>query len=391
LNSDRSIRWVGITDQDGIIINERDREGLNPLLTIEENHDFAVNTITRHKTRLKLESKIGELTYTFRRYTRMSRCLIPINNENYYLILKLDFDANACSYLLLQMNQIQNLFVFQIIIPNTDIILPIMPIKENIDIHWFEIIANKILNDRKRSAQKFDERVVLAGNDKIIRSEKHKIDFCIGIISERIVIKNQKNDELLSDKYFMTIGNERSYPVSLISSYLWDRNYSPPSLFEYLINSVLISTLFSTFLYFDYRLNFHVTESSGCIFDITGRKSDRKILVSNSNICPLCESKIKELERKINPEKVDTSLYDIIKKILAMDWIGDITKRNTPLYNLQRNYGYNVDRNSGFNKKWWEKIRDNIFENFPQLIVGGIIGVGMTVLGTLLASIFRMG
>ena len=97
LNLDKSIRWVGITDQNGIIINERDREGLNPLLTIEENHDFAVNTITRHKTRFNLESKMGKLTYLFRRYTRMSRCLIPItnNNENnYYLILNMDFDEN---------------------------------------------------------------------------------------------------------------------------------------------------------------------------------------------------------------------------------------------------------------------------------------------------------
>jgi hypothetical protein len=96
LNSDKSIRWVGITDQDGIIINERDREDLKPLLTIEENHYFAVNTIARHKTRLKFEPKMGELTYTFRRYTRMSRCLIPINNEEnnqyYYLILTMDFD-----------------------------------------------------------------------------------------------------------------------------------------------------------------------------------------------------------------------------------------------------------------------------------------------------------
>ena len=91
LNLDKSIRWVGITDQNGIIINERDREGLDRLLTIEENHDFAVNTITRHKTRLKFEPKMGELTYTFRRYTRMSRCLIPIN-ENYYLIFTMDFD-----------------------------------------------------------------------------------------------------------------------------------------------------------------------------------------------------------------------------------------------------------------------------------------------------------
>ena len=97
MNLDKSIRWVGITDQNGIIINERDREGLNPLLTLEENHDFAVNTITRHKTRFNLESKMGKLTYTFRRYTRMSRCLIPItnNNENnYYLILNMDFDEN---------------------------------------------------------------------------------------------------------------------------------------------------------------------------------------------------------------------------------------------------------------------------------------------------------
>ena len=96
LNSDRSIRWVGITDQNGIIINERDREDLKPLLTIEENHHFAVNTIARHKTRLKFEPKMGELTYTFRRYTRMSRCLIPITNNknNYYLILNMDFDEN---------------------------------------------------------------------------------------------------------------------------------------------------------------------------------------------------------------------------------------------------------------------------------------------------------
>ena len=52
---------------------------------------MSVSTTTRHKTRLKFEPKMGELTYTFRRYTRMSRCLIPINNY-YYLILTLDFD-----------------------------------------------------------------------------------------------------------------------------------------------------------------------------------------------------------------------------------------------------------------------------------------------------------
>ena len=66
LNSDKSIRWVGITDQDGIIINERDRQGFESLLTYEENQESAINIITRHKTRIKFEPKMGKLSYTFK-------------------------------------------------------------------------------------------------------------------------------------------------------------------------------------------------------------------------------------------------------------------------------------------------------------------------------------
>ena len=45
LNSDKSIRWVAITDQDGNIINEQNREGVKLLLTKEENQESAINTI----------------------------------------------------------------------------------------------------------------------------------------------------------------------------------------------------------------------------------------------------------------------------------------------------------------------------------------------------------
>ena len=43
LNIDKSIRWVGITDQNGNIINERDRKGLKPIpicvsTTINNDH-----------------------------------------------------------------------------------------------------------------------------------------------------------------------------------------------------------------------------------------------------------------------------------------------------------------------------------------------------------------
>ena len=93
LKFNNSIRWIGITDQDGNIIIERDREGLKPFLTMDETHQWAIRTITRHKTRFQFESKMGKLTYLFRRYSRMSRCLIPIN-ENYYLIFTMDFEES---------------------------------------------------------------------------------------------------------------------------------------------------------------------------------------------------------------------------------------------------------------------------------------------------------
>ena len=94
LNSDRSIRWVAITDKDGIIINEQNREeGFESLLTKEENQESAINTIIRQKTRTKFEQKIGKLSYAIGRYKNLSRFIIPIN-ENYYLILTMDFEEN---------------------------------------------------------------------------------------------------------------------------------------------------------------------------------------------------------------------------------------------------------------------------------------------------------
>ena len=91
LNSNKSIRWVAITDQDGIILDEQNREGFDSLLTQQENQESAINTIIRQKTRTKFEPKIGKLNYALGRYQKLSRSLIPIN-ENYYLILTMDFD-----------------------------------------------------------------------------------------------------------------------------------------------------------------------------------------------------------------------------------------------------------------------------------------------------------
>ncbi|MGA9153922.1 MAG: hypothetical protein WBZ36_25360, partial [Candidatus Nitrosopolaris sp.] len=49
-------------------------------------------TIARHKKRIKFESKIGELDYALVKYEKVIRAFIPITNNNYYLLISIDFE-----------------------------------------------------------------------------------------------------------------------------------------------------------------------------------------------------------------------------------------------------------------------------------------------------------
>ncbi len=92
LQLDESIRWVGLTNREGLILNEKFRENLTPLLTEEENEEYASNAISRQRTRSKFEEKIGKLIYAFGKYEKINRATIPING-NYFLLLSLDSDS----------------------------------------------------------------------------------------------------------------------------------------------------------------------------------------------------------------------------------------------------------------------------------------------------------
>jgi hypothetical protein len=91
LNLEKTIRWVGITNKFGILLNFEQKQGVQMLLTEEENEEYAANTISRQKTRMKFEPKIGNLLYALGRYQKVNRVTIPIN-ESYFLLLTLDVD-----------------------------------------------------------------------------------------------------------------------------------------------------------------------------------------------------------------------------------------------------------------------------------------------------------
>jgi hypothetical protein len=85
LAKDDSILWTGIVNRNGVILAQKAKEGIEVLLTEEENEEYAASAIARQKTRAKFEPKIGKMIYAFGRYERVHRATIPIT-ENYFLL-----------------------------------------------------------------------------------------------------------------------------------------------------------------------------------------------------------------------------------------------------------------------------------------------------------------
>jgi Family of unknown function (DUF6659) len=86
-----SVRWIAIADSEGKILNITGREGLDPLMNREENQEYTLNAITRHKSRVKFEDKLGKLVYSLGKYEKLIRIVTPINNK-YYVLLTIDVE-----------------------------------------------------------------------------------------------------------------------------------------------------------------------------------------------------------------------------------------------------------------------------------------------------------
>lgn len=101
LGKDRSIRWVGMVNKNGVIVTQKVREGVKLLLTEEENENYAATAIARQRTRSKFEPKIGKMVYAFGRYDKLHRATIPIN-EDYYLLITIDVEEKNFDSIIIQ-------------------------------------------------------------------------------------------------------------------------------------------------------------------------------------------------------------------------------------------------------------------------------------------------
>ena len=94
LESDRSLRFIGISDKMGKQVISSYRAGLNPLLTPHEIEMNAIESVLRMKTRKDFESKLGKPKYTFTLYQKLKRVTVPLENDE-FPILMASFDLEA--------------------------------------------------------------------------------------------------------------------------------------------------------------------------------------------------------------------------------------------------------------------------------------------------------
>jgi hypothetical protein len=94
IESDRAIRFVGISNKMGNQIISRYRAGLTPLLTPKEIEMYAIQSVLRMNSRKDYESKLGKPIYSFTLYQKLKRVTVTLENKEYPILLA-SFDIEA--------------------------------------------------------------------------------------------------------------------------------------------------------------------------------------------------------------------------------------------------------------------------------------------------------
>lgn len=78
ITKDSSIRFAGIANQMGNLIEAVYREGLQPLMDKQETEHYTIQTVLRASTRGTFEDKIGKQRYAIAVYEKLVRATVPI-------------------------------------------------------------------------------------------------------------------------------------------------------------------------------------------------------------------------------------------------------------------------------------------------------------------------
>jgi hypothetical protein len=177
--------------------------------------------------------------------------------------------------------------------------------------------------------------------------------------------------------------------ISLITTKDWERYFSPPSIFEYIALTIFYYAIESLEVEFGTVEHFyeHAHQNTrGCILDRDEWSQHIRIFVSNPQLCQDCRRHLLQLEDDIhNRTRIAVNLTDYVNKVIDRKWIGDLDVKGSPAHTLKKNYGYDIDRNSGFYKRWYEKALDTIKDSSIGWIMSIVTAVIIAIITTSLA------
>jgi hypothetical protein len=257
-----------------------------------------------------------------------------------------DFDVVSFKFYLLQLNKLQSIFEF--CFPDVDdkLFAGADPAKDDL----FEIFKEARKQEAKDVADDEEEQVYIEEGDP---------EYYI------IIVGTALRDALFADW---------SDDTALITTDRWEKEYSPPSVYEYLLNSVCASLIL---LDKEIDLDTHMA-TRGCALDYTAVKDDTKIDAAIGYLCDDCKEKILKA-------KGESFLFEF-NKMIDRTWVGNIGTAESVAYNLQRYFKYNIDKDSGFNKTFRERMMDHLTEVPEKILLGLITGVIGVLLGLIFGS-----
>ncbi|MER3448155.1 MAG: hypothetical protein C4291_15630 [Candidatus Dadabacteria bacterium] len=83
---DEAVRFAGIADNLGKIVAYEYREGLAPLMTIQESEMSVIQSVIRMGLRRMHEEKLGRTLYAVAAYEKVKRATIPLADGSFLMI-----------------------------------------------------------------------------------------------------------------------------------------------------------------------------------------------------------------------------------------------------------------------------------------------------------------
>lgn len=244
------------------------------------------------------------------------------------------FDRYACEFMILNLNKIQSCFEFEFPEFRTS------PLPST-DYSRLEDLFSK-----------FHETL-----EDLQRRGKTRGDYYVGITSVG-----------MGENLFWYVEKN----TAIITTDTWEKLFSPPSLFEYLIHSLtgalvqMISGTETTRFVGSHR------ETRGCLMDYTLFKKDDKVDISLGYVCDECKSQINNVLGK------DLALC--IEKMSSRDWIGEVEQTGSVAYSLKNFFKVDLNKDTGFYKTFWERAK----EYLPEVPKEAILIIATAVITYLL-------